>query len=61
MDELDIHFWGNLFRNFESAIQPLLNLIIPTLQGLHGDQEERVGGGQGVHSRSREGHVTEEL
>ena len=38
MDERDINSWGNLFRNYDSAIQPLIRLIISTLQGLYGDQ-----------------------
>ena len=46
MDEWDIYWWGNLFRNCEVKIQPLLNLINTTLQGLYGDQEELMEGGQ---------------
>ena len=30
MDEQYIHHWGNLFRNCEAEIQPLIHIIIPT-------------------------------
>ena len=36
---------SNIFKNCEPAIDPLLNLIMNNLQGLHGEQEEWVGGG----------------
>ena len=49
MDELYLNLLGNLFRNCEAEVKPLLHLIIPMIQWLFGDQEELVGGGQGFH------------
>ena len=61
MDELDLNFWGNIFRHFEAEIQPLLHLIVPTLQGLYVDQEKWVGEGKIFHRIASEGHEPEEL
>ena len=57
----EISIVGEKFRNVKAEIHPLLHLIMPTLQGIHGDQEGWVGGGQGFHSRACEGHGTEEV
>ena len=51
MDERDIHCRGNLLRDFEAKIQPLINLIMPTIQRIHGEQEEFVGVRQGIIRR----------
>ena len=61
MDEWYLHFWGNLSIKFEAKIKPLLHLIMPTFQGLQGDQEKWVGGGQEIQSGSGERHVPEEV
>ena len=42
-------------------IQLLLHLIVPTLQGLHRDQEELGVGGQVFNRRTGEGHGREEV
>ena len=61
MDGIYLHFWGNLFQRCEEEIQYILHFIIPTLQGIHGYQEEWLGGGQGFCSNTGEVHVPEEL
>ena len=52
MDGLDIHLWGNLVRNCGAEIQPLIHLIMPTIQRLHGYHEDLVVVEQVVHRRS---------
>ena len=59
MDEQDLHLWGNLFRSFEAEIQPLLNLIMTTIQVIYVDQGGWAWGGQETHSISGEVHVPE--
>ena len=61
MGEWDIHCWVNLFINYEAEIQPLLHLIMTTLQVPHWYQKEGVVIGQGIHSISGEVHGPEEL
>ena len=50
IDEQYLHFSGELLIYCELTIQLLLRLRMPTLQGLHGDQEEQVGGRQAIIS-----------
>ena len=38
IDKQYLYCWRNLFRNFGWELQPILHLLMPTLQGLYGYQ-----------------------
>ena len=57
----NFHIWTPQAQKFEAEIHPLFRLIMPNIQGLHGDQEDLVEGGKWFHIRTGEVNVPEEV